>query len=116
MCILSKCFEMRAGGEDYYSRCLLVTLGMCCFPQWEKLIPCLEVGGATLSNPAISGSGHRGQEATKLLPFTACCFGFQVRGMWISVSGLSSFSDVATAFFSLCFLQLNTDLLFFLLV
>ena len=63
LCILPKCFEMRAGGEDYFSRCLLMTLGMCCFPQWEKLIPCLELGGAIPSNRAVSGFGHGSQRS-----------------------------------------------------
>lgn len=34
-----KMFGDESGGEDYFSRCLLVTLGMCCFPQWGKIDP-----------------------------------------------------------------------------
>lgn len=33
------CFEMTGGGLFFQVSPL--TLGMCCFPQWEKLIPCL---------------------------------------------------------------------------
>lgn len=39
LCVLLKCLGMRAGGEDYFSRCLLLTLGLCCFPQWGKIDP-----------------------------------------------------------------------------
>lgn len=39
LCILSTCFEMRGGGLFFQVSPL--TLGMCCFPLWEKSIPCL---------------------------------------------------------------------------
>lgn len=115
MCILSKCFEMRAGGEDYYSRCLLVTLGMCCSPQWEKLIPCLELGGATLSNPAVSGFGHGGQRPPNYYHSPCVVLAFKLVESGFLSQALAPLVMLLQLFF-LSFLQLNTDLLFFPLV
>lgn len=103
---------MRAGGEDYFSRCLLVTLGMCCFPQWEKLIPLSGAGrGRSVQLSCLMLQARR-SEVTKSLPFAACCFGFQVWGTWILPQTLVHLA-MLPQLFPLRLLRPNTDPLCF---
>lgn len=68
-------FWDESGRGDYFSRCLLMTPGMCCFPQWEKLIPCLGAGWGDSFQPSCIMLQAWRLEINKLLPF-AMCYGF----------------------------------------
>lgn len=90
---------MRAGGEDYFSRCLLMTLGML-FPSVGKIDPLSGAGRGDSVQPGCLRLWAQRSKVTKLLPFTVCCFGFQVLGKWILSQTLVRLVMLPQLFFS----------------